>query len=227
MLQAELPFLRLWHRWFLLIQIFERPKTLTMKLSILRQVTPLVASLAFGLLFFSTPSFANEAASETAPVTFRAFARTFSPNQCSYYNTIEGEVIIQTIQKKSIGELSATAELHKTSASRYEQAWNAIQAPLNFETSLTDNQNYLYSVRKSFTISSRGSFAYDKLRFQAVQNTDGQTLELPSNDSRLYYVVDLAGLSPACDPNEDNFVERPVMVRCMEVEGLAPCSSLQ
>ncbi len=162
---------------------------------------------------------------EDAPITFRAFARSYSPNNCSYYSNIDAEVVLQTTQKKMIGSLVATAEVHASYARNQPNSWYSIDEALEFKAYLTHERNYLYTVSRNFTLNSRGSFNYDKMRFKVERNDDGKVSALPSIDPRNFYVIDISGLNPSCDRHDDNFVEVPVQVKCMDIEGLEPCET--
>jgi len=157
--------------------------------------------------------------------TFRAYARTFNPNRCNYYSTIEAEVYLETTQEKDIGSLQAYIDLKANYARNSPETWYSLGEDLPFVSYLTHDRTYLYRLKKRFTISSRGSYSYNRLRFQVNQNSADQHMRLPSpKDPRFFYTIDLSGLNPSCNPDdESNLKALPVSIECMDLPGYPQC----
>jgi|GEM_PF-5172114 len=167
------------------------------------------------LLLGTFISFSTQASPE-----FRVYGRLFNPNHCTYFSQIEGEFVLETVQENGLGPMKAELSLQQSFGPAASGSWIPLETPLNFTSSPTPANKTLYSGKLTSIVNSRGSYAYEALRFK-VQI---QGVLYPENPE-LYYSVKFANLLHiGCDPENDPFSELAVTIEC---QGLAPSCETQ
>jgi hypothetical protein len=163
--------------------------------------------------------------SDTKTPNFRAYVRTYSPNHCSYYSTIEAEMLLETNDPSiMLGVLEAYMDVRLSYASNSSETWYSMGQAIPFMAQSSEDGQFFYRLQKRFTISYRGSYAYDRLRFQVNQSSNELHRRFPVNkDPRYFYVIDLKNLNPSCDPDDTLFTQMPIRVECMDLPSYPKC----
>jgi hypothetical protein len=150
-------------------------------------------------------SFSTQAAPE-----FRVYGRLFNPSHCAYFSTIEGEFVIETTNSENPGLVAADAETKLSYARNQPESWINVSEPLSFTNYLTHDKTYLSRTELKMTVTSRGSYAYEAIRFKVRSNSG----LLPESNEHFFYVKFADVLRIGCNPETDEFTQLPVSIEC-------------
>jgi hypothetical protein len=145
-----------------------------------------------------------------ASPVFRVYGRLFNPNHCAYFSTIEGEFVIETTNNEDLGLIAADAETKLSYARNQPESWINVSTPLSFTNYITHDRSYLGRTELKMTVTSRGSYSYEAIRFK-VRSKSGT---IPENANDFFYVKFSDLLRIGCQPETDEFSELPVSVEC-------------